>query len=246
MSAAPTLSVIIVCKNPGPRLATALASVWSQRHAHPELVVIDGASTDGTREWLEAHRAKIAVLISEPDHGIYDAMNKGIAAARGDWILFLGADDRLVGEMVLAETFETLTSTSAGVVTGQAAFDDGRIYQLATHVRPLARNFVHHQATFYRRALFDENGVFDTSLRVMGDYDFNLRLWKNSVRFKPIPLRISACGIAGTSDGGDWRVYREEITVRHRYAPAWRCWFWDALSVVRFLRKQLVRLRRKL
>ncbi len=246
MSVPPTLSVIIVCKNPGPHLHTTLASVWAQLRVVPQLIIIDAASTDGTREWLEAHRAKITVLVSEPDDGIYDAMNKGIVAARGEWILFLGADDRLVGDMVLAEAFETLTSTSAGVVTGQAAFDDGRIYQLAARVRPLARNFVHHQATFYRRALFDENGVFDTSLRVMGDYDFNLRLWKNRIRFKPIPLRIAACGIAGTSDGGAWRVYREEIAVRHRYAPAWRCWFWDVLSVVRFLRKQLVRFKRRL
>lgn len=246
MPATPTLSVILVCKNPGPRLSTALDSIWAQRHVAPDIVIVDGASTDGTPAWLQQHRDRFATLLSEPDTGIYDAMNKAVARARGDWLLFLGADDRLVGDMVLAEALETLAATSAGVVSGEAAFDDGRIYRLARRVRPLARNFVHHQATFYRRSLFDENGVFDTSLRVMGDYDFNLRLWKNSVRFKPLPLRVAACGIAGTSDGGDWRVYREEITVRHRYAPAWRCWLWDVLSVVRFLRKQFVRLKRRL
>jgi Glycosyltransferases involved in cell wall biogenesis len=246
MPAAPTLSVLLVCKNPGPRLHTALASVWSQSHVAPEIVVVDGGSTDGTLAWLQQHRARLTTFVSEPDTGIYDAMNKAVAAARGDWLLFLGADDRLVGDTTLAQAMETLATTSAGVVSGEAAFDDGRIYRLAARIRPLARNFVHHQATFYRRALFDENGVFDTSLRVMGDYDFNFRLWKNGIRFKPLPLRVAACGIAGTSDGGDWRVYREEITVRHRYAPAWRCWFWDTLSVVRFLRKQLVRLKRRL
>ena len=202
--------------------------------------MIDGGSTDGTREWLEARRDRIGTLVSEPDGGVYDAMNKGVAAARGDWVLFLGADDRLVGDMVLSETMNWLKKTEAGVAAGEAAYDDGRIYKLSAHVNPVARNFVHHQATFYRRTLFEENGAFDTSLTIMADYDFNLRLWKNRVRFKPIPLRIAACGTRGLSDAGRWRGYREEITVRHRYFRPWRCWLWDALSVVRCLRKKIV------
>lgn len=241
MSAAPPLSVILVCKNPGSRLHAALGSVWEQRHVAPELIVIDGASTDGTHAWLDAHRGRITTLVSEPDAGLYEAMNKGVAAAHGDWVLFLGADDRLVGDMVLSEALNWMKKTEAGVAAGEAAYDDGRIYKLRSSVNPLARNFVHHQATFYRRSLFEENGTFDTSLAVMADYEFNVRLWKNRVRFKPIPLRIAACGIAGVSDAGDWRGYREEITVRHRYFAAWRCWLWDALSVVRYLRKKIVR-----
>jgi glycosyltransferase involved in cell wall biosynthesis len=242
MSAAPpSVSVILVCKNPGPRLPHALKSVWAQLHVATEVIVIDGASTDGSREWLESQRARLAALISEPDGGIYEAMNKGLALAHGEWVIFLGADDRLVGDMVLSETLNWVKKTEAGVAAGEAAYDDGRIYRLSSRVNPIARNFVHHQAAFYRRTLFEENGNFDTSLAVTADYDFNLRLWKNRVRFKPLKIRIAACGIAGTSDGGDWRVYREEITVRHRYFPAWRCWLWDALSVVRYVRKKIVR-----
>lgn len=218
----------------------ALASVWAQREVAVDLVVIDGASTDGTREWLEENRQRFGHLVSEPDAGIYDAMNKGVAAARGDWIMFLGADDRLVGDLVLSEALHWAGKTEAGVIAGEAAYDDGRIYRLRSKVNPLARNFVHHQSAFYRRSLFEENGAFDTSLRIMADYDFNLRLWKSRVRFKPIPLRISACATNGASDGGAWRVYGEEIQVRHRYFAAWRCWGWDALAVVRFLRKQVV------
>jgi len=242
MSAAPpSVSVIVVCKNPGPRLPAALESIWTQLHVQPELIVIDGGSTDGAREWLEAQRARLALLVSEPDTGIYDAMNKGVALAHGEWVLFLGADDRLVGDMVLSESLNWMKKTEAGVVAGEAAYDDGRIYKLRSHVNPLARNFVHHQSAFYRRTLFEENGNFDTSLAVMADYEFNVRVWKNRVRFKPIPLRIAACGIAGISDAGHWRGYREEIAVRHRYFAAWRCWLWDVLSVVRYVRKKIVR-----
>jgi glycosyltransferase involved in cell wall biosynthesis len=240
-AAPPSVSVILVCKNPGPRLPNALKSVWAQLHVASEVIVIDGASTDGSREWLESQRERLAALVSEPDGGIYEAMNKGLALAHGEWVLFLGADDRLVGDMVLSEALNWVKKTEAGVAAGEAAYDDGRIYRLSSRVNPIARNFVHHQAAFYRRTLFEENGNFDTSLAVTADYDFNLRLWKNRVRFKPLKIRIAACGIAGTSDGGDWRVYREEITVRHRYFPAWRCWLWDALSVVRYVRKKIVR-----
>lgn len=240
-AAAPALSVILVCKNPGPRLAVALESVWSQRHLTPEIIVIDGASTDGSAAWLAAHRDRLTALVSEPDAGVYDAMNKGIALARGEWVLFLGADDRLVGDMILAEVLNWARKTEAGIVAGEAAYDDGRLYRLRSKLNPLVRNFVHHQSAFYRRSLFTESGGFDTTLAIQADYDLNFRLWKHHVRFKPIPLRIAACATHGLSDSGAWRVYREEISVRHRYAPAWRCWLWDLASVVRFFRKKLLR-----
>ena len=240
-TAAPVLSVILVCKNPGPRLHAALASVWEQLHVHPEIIVIDGASTDGSREWLTSHRARLATLISEPDAGHYHAMNRGVALATGEWLLFLGADDRLVGDMVLSESLNWMNKTEAGVAVGEIAYHDGRIYRLRSDVNPCARNFVHHQGTFYRRSLFAENDAFDTSLAVMADYEFNVRLWKNRVRFKPIPLRIAACGTGGVSDSGSWRSYREEITVRHRYFSFGRCLVWDAFTVVRYVRKKIAR-----
>ena len=238
-TAAPPLSIILVCKNPGPRLHAALASVWEQHQIHPEIIVIDGASTDGSREWLTSQRARLATLISEPDAGHYHAMNRGVALATGEWLLFLGADDRLVGDRVLSESLIWMNKTEAGIAVGEIAYHDGRIYRLRSDVNPCARNFVHHQGTFYRRSLFAENDAFDTSLAVMADYEFNVRLWKNRVRFKPIPLRIAACGTGGVSDAGHWPGYREEITVRHRYFSFGRCLLWDALTVIRYVRKKI-------
>lgn len=241
MLKAPTFSIVVVCKNPGERLRTALASVWKQRAAEFELIVIDGGSSDGSREWLEAHRSDIATLVSEPDSGIYNAMNKGVASARGEWIYFLGADDRLADEQVLHATTAGLYNSKGAVLSGEAMFKDGRSYKLQPRVNPLARNFVHHQATFYRRTLFSQHGGFDTTLTVMADYDFNLRLWKGGVRFEAIPVRVAVCGTGGVSDSGSWRGYREEMTVRHRYFPPTRCLPWDTFSVMRFLRKNFLR-----
>jgi len=237
----PIISVIVVCKNPGPRLPAALGSIWDQRPVPAELIVVDGGSTDGTREWLESQRSRIATLISEPDRGVYDAMNKGLAAAHGDWVLFLGADDRLAGETVLGEAIHWMGENKADVAIGEAAYDDGRIYQLGPRVNPVARNFVHHQAAFYRRKLFHEHGCFDPSLAIMADYEFNLRLWKKHAGFKSLPLCIATCGSGGLSDAGRWHGYGEEIRVRHRYFSWWHCLPWDTLSVLRFFRKKLVR-----
>ena len=239
MPAAPSISVILVCKNPGPRVKAALGSIWQQLHVHPEIIVVDGGSTDGSRAWLESQRERLTTLISEPDAGIYPAMNKGVARATGDWILFLGADDRLVGDMVLSESVNWMKKTEAGVAAGEVAYDDGRIYKLRSHVNPCARNFVRHQGTFYRRSLFAENDGFDPALAFMADYDFNVRLWKNRVRFKPIPLRITASSLRPASHSGRWQATREEIKVRHRYFSLIGCLPWDAVSVLRFVLRKI-------
>lgn len=235
----PLVSIILVCRNPGPQVHAALESIWRQRSADAETVVIDGASTDGTREWLESRKARLAVLVSEPDRGLYEAMNKGLAAAQGDWIIFLGADDRWAAADTIAQAGEILRRADAGIVAGLARFADGRIYdpQPAAAIR---RNFVHHQATFYRRSLFARYGMFDLRFGIQADYDLNLRLLHAGVSFTSLPHLIAHCGIGGVSDGGSWRNYREEITVRHRHFPAWRCWPWDFVSVLRYFRKRIL------
>ena len=240
----PSISVIVVCRNPGARLRTALESVWAQTFL-PELVVIDGASTDGSREWLESQRPRIAALVSEPDAGIYPAMNKGLAATTADWVLFLGADDRLATPTTLAEAANSLATTDASVASGEARFDDGRLYSFGGIHTAIRRNFVHHQATFYRRALFTRHGSFDSSLRIQADYEFNLRLLRRRERFARLALRVADCASGGLSDSGRLQNYREEIVARHRHFAAVRCLPWDALSVARFIRKQILkRLRR--
>lgn len=233
----------MVCRNPGPRLIEAVDSVRHQREADTEIVLIDGASTDGTREWLEANRSSFAVADSAPDHGIYDAMNKALRSARGDWILFLGADDRLASDDVLNRAGTALSQSPADIVSGTARFDDGRVYP-ARPDAAIRRNFLHHQATFYRRRLLDRHGPFDTSLRLQADYDLNLRMLRAGARVAPLPILVALCASGGASDAGHWTNYREEITVRHRHYPIWRCLPWDGLAVLRFLRKRMVRRQR--
>lgn len=236
----PLISILIVCRNPGPRLRAALDSVWGQQNADLEIVVVDGASTDGTAEWLAKNGARLGSHVSEPDNGIYEAMNKAVALASGDWVLFLGADDLLASTDVLARATTSLRATTADILVGEARYDDGRRYPFAGVHAPIRRNFVHHQAAFYRRELFTRHGAFDVSLSIQADYDYNLRILRAGAVFAALPLHISNCASGGASDSGRWANYREEITARHRHFPVWRCWPWDAVAVVRYLRKLFV------
>ena len=238
---APLISVIVVCKNPGPQLRTVLASVRDQRDASVETLVIDGASTDGTCDWLRAEAPPDIRFLSEPDRGLYEAMNKGIAVARGTWVLFLGADDRLAGTEVLASAARRLRETPAEVVVGEACFDDGRRYPFAGIGTAVRRNFLHHQGAFYRRDSLLRHRGFDAGLRVMADYDLNLRLLVAGARFEPLALHVADCSSGGLSDAGVWLGYGEEIAVRHRYFSAWQCWGWDLGSIARWLRKRWIR-----
>lgn len=234
----------MVCRNPGDRIRTALESVWTQT-TPVRLIVVDGASTDGTAGWLSDQASRIDTLISEPDAGVYDAMNKGVAAAGSGWILFLGSDDRLASSNVIAKAVAHLDQHPADVIVGSARYNDGRIYAYSGAKAAIRRNFVHHQATFYRSA-----GTmapwFDNTLRLQADYDYNLRLLHSGAHFATLPVLISHCASGGISDAGRWANYREEITVRHRHFPGWRCWPWDTVSVIRYFRKILVRIAAKI
>ena len=205
MPSATQLSIIFSEEAGGDRVE-ALESIAQQRFVRPEVLTVDRGDTAA------------------------DACNQAVARARGDWILFVGSGDRLVGDVVLSETLNWMKKTEAGVVAGESATDRGRLWRLQSRPHPIRGDFTPRAATFYRRTLFEENGGFDAALSAMAVYDFNLRLWKSRVRFKPIPLRIAACAAERRFDR---QAALEEIRVRHRYFPAWRCWPWDAASLLR-------------
>ncbi len=235
MSATPALSLLLLCRDALPPVAATVASIREQRHVASEIVaLLHGASAE-TRTWLEGQNVLIAPMPSAltepaataPSFAI--TINAGIAAARGEWLLVLEAGDRLVGDMVLSEALNWLKRTEAGVGAGEVAYDTGRIDRLRSNVNPLAGDFLAGSGTFYRRGLFDENSGLDAAFPTMARYEWHVRLWKNRVRFKAIPLRIAA---TERPPAFSWREAREEMLVRHRYFPAWRCLRWDAWSLL--------------
>lgn len=220
MSSAPPLSIVLLNHNGGSHLQPCLESIWVQRLVSPQLVVVDRGSTDASRAWLESHAGRLSTVLLEDNISLHAAANRGIAAASGEWLLFLRPQDRLVGDLILSECLNWMRKTEAGVVAGEVACNDGRILKLNSHPNAIAQNFVPDSGTFYRRTLFAENGEFDLTLSAMAAYDFHLRLWKSRVRFKPIPLRVVASDRSRVPL--TWASAREEMRVRHRYFSAGR------------------------
>jgi glycosyltransferase involved in cell wall biosynthesis len=181
----PFISVIVSVLNGRATLQRCLDSVAGQSYASRELIVIDGASTDGSVEMIQRNAAVIAYWESESDRGMYHAFNKALARARGEWIYFLGADDYLWQPDVLERMAPHLerAAPDCRIVYSQAAFVSERGQTLEILGRPW-REFRHrflqgfmlpHQAVFHRRSLFEARGPFDESFKDGGDYEMLLR-----------------------------------------------------------------------
>lgn len=242
MPAEPACSLIVTCRNPGMRLGPTLASALEQRRAAVEVIVVDQGSTDGTLAWLEARRGEFAAVVNLPGAARVAAANAGIERARGEWVHFLRPGDRLAGDGVVAEVLVWAGKTEAGVVVGETASDEGELRRLPARVNALAGEFAPPAGTFYQRSLFAENGPFDPDLPLAADYEFQLRLWKGRVRFKPLPIRVAACGPHYPA-AGPWPSWREEVAVRRRYFPFHRSLLWDGLGLARGAWRGLLRRR---
>lgn len=234
----PRITVIIAVRNGARTLQAALDSVFGQTYDGVELVVMDGASTDGTPAILERNAARIAFWASEPDRGIFDAWNKALGHATGDWILFLGADDRLHAPDVMANVADAL-ATDAGA--HRVAFGDLDRYLsngVVSYRRhrpwdaPRRRRFrrgvmIPHPSTFHHRSLFELHGRFDDSFAIAGDFEFLLReLLDHDPLY--IPVVITVMGAGGVSERPGMRsvVAREVYRARYMHGivttPAWR------------------------
>ena len=179
------ISIITATWNCADAIADCLASVAGQSYPDREHIVIDGASTDGALAVLEAHRAQLAVLISEPDRGIYDALNKGIARASGEVIGFLHADDCYADAEVLACIAAAFADPAVDAVYGDLVYvrqaDTDRVirYWRTGEYRPARLHWgwmPPHPTLYLRRALYERHGVFDLRYRIAADYDLMLRL----------------------------------------------------------------------
>jgi glycosyltransferase involved in cell wall biosynthesis len=203
------VSVVVAVRNAIGTIQACLDSVLEQRHAATELVVMDGASSDGTREVLARNHASLAYWESAPDRGISHAWNKALDHVSGEWVLFLGADDRLAGPDVLARMASSLAAAAGRyrVVYGSVEIVDGAGHVLRTAGDPwdvAAPAFrkgmsIPHQAVFHARALFDARGRYDEGFRIMADYDLLLReLLAHDALFVP-GVTVTRMGEGGLS-----------------------------------------------
>ena len=188
----PLVSVIIVVYNAHQTIAGAIESVLSQTYTNRELVIIDGGSNDGTLQVLEQYSQQFACYVSEKDSGIYDAMNKGVKAAKGEWLYFLGSDDVLYNKEVLSQMFSRHEVSDVDFLYGNVRFSsNNEIFGGERSYQELIAKNINHQAIFYKKNIFERIGLYDLGYKVLADYDLNLRVFREpGIIKKYVPLDI--------------------------------------------------------
>lgn len=206
------ISVITAVLNSAGTVGCALRSVHEQRWSNIEHIVIDGGSTDGTLDIVDEHKSRIATVVSEPDGGVYDALNKGIAHASGDVVGFLHADDEFASPDVLARVAAAFDDPSVAAVYGDIEYvnrDDVsrvvRYWRAGPYRRArLPHGWMPPHPTLYlRRDVYSRFGTFDTRYRIAADYEYMLRiLWWGRVQATYLPevlVRMRTGGMSNMS-----------------------------------------------
>jgi glycosyltransferase involved in cell wall biosynthesis len=183
------ISVITVVRDGAETMERCVASVERQRYAGLEYVVVDGASTDGTLEVIRRHASSIDRFVSEPDAGVYDAMNKAVRIASGDFLLFLGADDELLAD--LGGTAPRLSDPQT-VYYGDTFWTRlGERYDGPFDARKLARRNLCQQGVFYPRSVF-QRFAFDLRYPLQADWELHMRLFSDpDFRFEYLDLLVA-------------------------------------------------------
>jgi glycosyltransferase involved in cell wall biosynthesis len=186
------LSIITINLNNSAGLKQTVESVIGQIFKDYEFIVIDGGSTDGSLDVIRSHTDKIAHWVSEPDTGIYNAMNKGLRAARGDYVCFLNSGDRFCSSVVL-DTIFTGDMYNEELLYGDVMLSDAANCIITAQPEELTvacffRRGICHQSIFYKRELFNILGNYDESFKIAADWEFNIRvlLARRSTRHVPV------------------------------------------------------------
>lgn len=219
-SRVPKISVITVVYNGVATIEETILSVSSQSYPNVEHIIIDGASTDGTVEVVQKYKDKIAVMQSEMDHGMYEAMNKGLSLATGEVIGFLNADDVFAGSRVLEEIMRTLETEKAEACYGDLIYidrADGRSAVRYWKSQPyrdglFEKGWMPAHPTFYaRRWVYEKYGGYDLVYRRQSDFELTMRfLAVHKVKSVYIPRTLVHMRSGGASQGF-WHILEGNI-----------------------------------
>lgn len=211
----PLISIIIPTFNAANDLEGCLNSIIQQTYNKKEVLIVDGMSKDETPQIAENYEMNHSWVHyrREKDRGVYDAMNKGIGLAKGEWLYFLGADDRFFDSNILTTVFSRPIPSNVAMIYGNVQFRYSKmIYNGRFNLeRILLGGNICHQAIFYRRRVFEELGLYDLDCRIYADHDFNLRCFMDGhFRIHYIPDIIA--------------IYNEQdgLSAQDRHDPVFR------------------------
>lgn len=189
------VTIITVCRNHAQELERTIRSVESQTWQEKEYLVIDGASTDDTLDVIKAHEASITRWVSEPDQGIYDAMNKGVKMAQGEWVIFMNAGDTFAGDDTLQRVFGS--PQDADVIYGDVIKEE--LVKKAEAPRNAHRMFYCHQSAFVRTSCLREF-PFDIRHRMSADFKQVKQLYLSGKRFRQLDFPVANFDTQGVSN----------------------------------------------
>lgn len=219
----PFFSLIIPTYNSAIFLQKAIDSITSQTFSDYEIVFVDGVSKDNTIQLIEdtkrSYPGKIN-YISEPDKGIYDAMNKGIDLAAGEWLYFMGSDDRLFSPDVLEKIYWNIQKESTDLIYGNVTGESSKKHYVYNTIDLVLSQGIHHQSIFYKKAIFDTTGKYDPFFKVAADYHLTLKVFCSS-HFKTSYINIDICnygesGLSSTVFDYTFYSYHYKFLAQHK------------------------------
>jgi glycosyltransferase involved in cell wall biosynthesis len=215
------ISIITVCYNSSKTIETTILSVANQTYKDLEFIIVDGDSRDNTIEIVKKHESVISNWISEPDNGLYDAMNKGISMATGDLIGILNSDDTFNSATVIEEIFAFHQKNNVDASVGNIIQhkENGKIVRLysSKYWKPekLKIGFMPpHPSIFFKRELFDKFGLYDLCFKIGADYELITRFFlKNKITWKYSGITTTAMLVGGLSSSGSssYKLITKEV-----------------------------------
>ena len=224
-------SIITVVRNDVSHISSTIESVLSQSYPSIEYIVIDGASTDGTKEVIEKYADCMNYWKSEPDKGVYDAMNKGIALSTGDFVYFLNSGDTLLSSTTLADMHLEQVEDKNTIVYGNvlAKYWDGEYVEKPMPFFDTCMKFkgigINHQTMFFPGDVI-RHFMYDLRFRIAADYDMAYRMWKQGIKFlyRDVTVARYEWGNGISSNPNKLLdVYRENAQVCHQ---EWSPLYW--------------------
>lgn len=210
----PKFSIITVCFNSEKTIEDTMLSVISQTYSNIEFIVIDGKSTDGTLAIINKYKNQITTFISENDNGFYDAINKGIELANGEYIAILNSDDFYVNTTIIEDVVNIFIKNNVDAVYGDLQYVD----KLNTNI--ITRNWVSqnytdgmfckgwmppHPAFFVKKCCYDRFGKFNLQLKSAADYELMLRfIHVNKIEVAYLPKVLVKMRVGGMSNSSIW------------------------------------------
>lgn len=243
MTPAPEVSIIIPAFRMASTLDECLKSILNSSGVCIEVIVCDGAGDDATRAVIDRYSKQSIRHLVEPDNGVYDAMNKGINLAEGEWIYFIGADDHLASPQALQNLLQ-VAEPGVQLLLGRVKNLPPRHRMVSEWHLPkwdqtlLLKNTVHHQGALYHRSVFSDYR-YPSELHVLGDYHLNLTLYIAGVKASITDIHIASCAQGGLSKRFKPSLYREEWWLKRAILPVGSKWWQPFWLMLKYLRKQL-------